>query len=317
MMLTDDYTFKFGNDGIILNTDVPIPDANSDFTPFIDVTNIEGLDSPEFRITDRDREGQDGGFVDVEFEKMRNIVIDGTVYAPANRLEAFLDDLKYNYGPSNDLQPFFLIAPSTNERVVFCKSRGVRYSWATARRTGTVEIQISLTAEDPAIYDSIPVTDDTGLAQVVGGRGYNKAYNFGYAGLFSGTDFYVDEYVDDYGTALTPSDGSCHITNGGNRPTGAIIQIFGPIRNPSVVHDTSGRQLSFNIELIADQYLTIDLRNRTVRLNDSANRRHTMLSTSRWFLLPPGENSLRLLGVDPTSGAPDPMMVVTARGAYR
>lgn len=309
--MLDDYTFMFRDDGILLNSDAD-PTA-----PFVDIVKITGLDSAPFRITERDREGSDGGFIDVEFEKSRTIVLEGFVYSPAEMLEPFLDALKYNFGPSNSLYPFYLRAPGTNDRVVFCKSFGLKYDWDTSRRTGVAEIQIQLSAEDPSIYDVEPVTDTTTLATIVGGRGYNKGYNYGYASTYAVTDYYIDDYADSYGVATVPSDGSVQINNGGNKPTGATITIYGPIRNPAVVHDASGRQISFDIELTTDQYLTIDLRNRTVLLNGTANRRYTLLNTSRWFLLSPGMNNLRLLGIDTVSGSPDPSMVVTARGAYR
>lgn len=316
MML--DYTFKFKTDGIVINDDLgPVDMSTGDFVPFIDVTRVSGLSSAPFRITERDREGADGGFIDVEFEKARLVVIEGTLYSPSSQVEPFLDNLKANFAPSNDVYPLYLQAPGIGERVLFCKSYGVQYDWDMLLRLGSTNLQIQLIAEDPAFYDSEPTSSTTSLAQPFGGRGYNKGYNYGYAGTYIITDFYDDVYSDMYGVPATPSDGSVHITNGGNRPTGAVITIYGPILTPVVAHDNSGRQLGFDIELLTNQYLTIDLRNRTVLLNGTSNRRSKLIGTSKWFLLPPGENSLRLLGTDTTSGIPDPTMQVVIRGAYR
>lgn len=285
----EDYTFKFRDDGIVFNTDV------DPLNPFIDIESITGLDNPEYRITERDREGIDGGYIDAEFEKTRAIVISGTVYATHATLEPFLEQLKANFAPSHDPYPLYFQAPGINERVVFCKSYGFKYEWGTARRTGITPFQVTLVAEDPTIYDSTITTANTALASAATGRSYNKAYNFGYG-------------VSIIGGIVT-------LVNAGNKDTGATITIYGPIVGPSIVHDLTSDQMFFDIVLAVGQRLTIDLRARTVMLNDTANRRSVM--SGHWFMLQPGPNSLRLLGADPVSGLPDPLMVVSMRSAYR
>jgi hypothetical protein len=290
----EEYTFQFRDDGIVLNADM------IDYeTPFVDIDKVSGLAGAELRTTERAREGQDGGFADAEFENMRTVVLEGTVYALPDTLETYLDQLKGNFAPVREPQPFYFHPAGTADRVLFCKSYGIKYDWDTARRTGTTPIQITLIAEDPTIYDAVPVTDSADLSSmIVGGRGYNKSYNITYGGS-------------------DVTGGFASIRNVGNKDTGAFITIFGPITNPSIIHDTSGKQLSFNIDISSDQFLTIDLRQRLVMLNGTANRRHTLVNTSQWFMLPPGDNSLRLLGTDPIGGVPDPKMTVVARGAYR
>lgn len=144
MPLTEDFTFQLGT-GPVLNTD-------SASLPFVDITKISGLDSAPFRETIRDHEGTDGGFIDAEFEKGREIFLDGTVYANANSVETYLDTIKSNFAPVTSPIPFYILIPGTVERLLFVKPRGARYDIDMARRLGMTNIQLGLYAEDPRIY---------------------------------------------------------------------------------------------------------------------------------------------------------------------
>lgn len=286
MSLTDYYSFRYRDDGVVLNGD-------SSTVPFIDVLSVDGLDNAPFRATNRAREGDDGGFVDAEFEDMRTIVLEGNIYAAPGSLESLLDSLKSNFAPQRSPQPFYLLAEGVGERTIFCKSLGMRYRWTTDRGLGQVAFQIQLQAEDPTIYGPAQTLTAT-LAGVSTGYGYNKSYNRGYGGT-------------------TGTVGAVTLNNSGNRDTGGQIVITGPVTNPAVVHDNTGYRLQFNITLAVGETLVVDLRNRTVLLNGTTNRRGTMLGTSTWFKLSPGYNSIRFLG----TSAGTPTLGVTFRPAYR
>lgn len=306
----DIYTFKFRDNGVVLNDD-----PSSSIDPFIDIQDIEGLSNAEYRLTERTAEGQDGGFVDAEFEDTRTIIISGTVYSTVDGIENILETLKENYSPSNNVYPLYIQPPNSSERVVFCKSLGVKYNWSTMRRTGTTDIQIQLKAEDPTIYDSLLAEAVCGVTPSAGGRSYPKSYNYGYGTVIEGG--YEDDYLDSYAYSDAVVNSIAVVTSSGNKPAKALLTIFGPVQNPVIVHDTSGKRLTFSISLTEEQYLEIDLRKRTVLLNGTANRRHTLLNHTGWFLLPPGINSFRLLGTDPIAGLPNPQLVIQTRGAYR
>ncbi len=286
MTLTDNFSFKYRDDGVVLNGD-------STSLPFIDVLGVDGLDNAPFRATNRVREGDDGGFLDAEFEDMRTIVLDGNIYADPTAVETLLDSLKSNFAPQRTAQPFYLLAPGTTERIIFCKSLGMRYKWGTDRGLGIVAFQIQLQAEDPAIYGAAQ-TLTTNLVGVSTGYGFNKGFPFGFGGS-------------------TSTAGAVTLTNTGNRETGAQLVITGPVTDPAVVHDGTGNRLQFDIDLATGETLVIDLRNRTVLLNGTTNRRGKMLGTSRWFKLSPGSNSIRFLG----TSAGTPTLGVTFRPAYR
>lgn len=281
MPLTTDFTFRYRDDGVILNTDPP---GN-----FVDIQKVSGLDNAPFRLGERDREDMDGGFLDAEFEKMRVVVLEGIAYGN----ELFLDSIKGNFAPSKTVQPFYFTAPIVGERVLFVKSLGVKYDWEQLRRTGATAIQIQMQAEDPSIYGSL-ITDTAGLGGTSTGFGFDRAFNFGFGGTSSALNAVL-------------------VNNIGNKPADATFTIPGPITAPALQHDETGSKLSFNIDLATGDFLTVNLRNRTVRLNDQANRRNTLLNGSKWFLLQPGTNTIRFLGT--SSGTPT--LQISTRPAYR
>jgi hypothetical protein len=281
----NDYTFQLDSTGVTLNTDVTIP--------FVDIDKVSGLDSAPYRETVRDHEGNDGGFMDAEFEKGRDVILEGTIYANTANVEAYLDTLKANYAPVQTPIPFYIKAPGVVERLVFVKPRGVRYDWATARRLGITSAQFLMYAEDPRIYDASQSTlninygGDTGL-----GFSFNIGFNL------------------DFGGGATPGGGS--VTNSGNRPTPPTFIILGPVTNPTITNATSSHTMLFNIILGAGETLTINTRDRTVYLNGTANRRNVMASPD-WFFLDPGTTFITYGGL---TGAGSSVQVIY-RSAWR
>lgn len=284
-MPLDDYTFKFKDTGVVLNTDL------SSY-PFVDIDRVQGLDSPLYRETVRDHEGMDGGFIDAEFEKGREIALEGTAYSLIGEEETFLDSLKANYAPVTTVQPFYVKAPGVNERVLFCKSRGVRYDWERLRRTGITPIQFLLYAEDPRMYDN-------NLQSIVIPFGGAATTGFSF-------DF---EFDLGFGASIPPFGSFVNV--GGNRPTPPIFTLDGPLVDPRIINDTDSKSLNFTITLGASDSLVVDPANRTVTLNGSTNRRNA-LTTLDWFFLNPGETFIRFGGASGTG-----TLTIEYRNAWR
>lgn len=262
----DAFSYQLGDSGTVLNPVDTTP-------PFVDITKVSGLDSPEYRTTERDHEGVDGGFLDAEFEKMRTIVLEGQLIATVTTAEPYLDTLKGEWSPRRSSIPFNFAHPGVAQRTVFVKPLGVRYDSTTLRNTGCADIQFMCQAEDPRIYDSALQT----VALVTGvpittGIGFSLGFDFG------------------FGAAVSPE--GVTVINGGNRPTPAIITLPGPVTNPVIYNDTYSNTLEFEIDVAASDNLQIDLGNRTVKINGSQSRRGALLNPD-WFLLESGDNFIR------------------------
>jgi hypothetical protein len=277
----DGYTFRLGDEGVVLNADASLP--------FVDVTRIIGFDSAEARETERDWEGNDGGFMDAEFERGRRIILEGKIYCDVDDVETYLDALKENWAVSRTLVPLYLKAPGVVERILFVKPLGVKYDWETARRYGETAAQFLCYAEDPRFYSTEEFTIDIDLNL---GTTTGFAFNFGF-------NF-------DFGVAVAGL--GTNAFNHGNRPTPFVLTFFGPTTNPRILNDDTGAQMDFEIDLASDQSLVVDTKYRTVRLDGVTNRRNALIEPS-WFFLQKGNNHLRYFS--------DSIVAVVANVTYR
>lgn len=286
MALTEELTFKLGDTGVILNTD-------SISLPFVDITDVHGLDNAPYRETERDHEGADGGFLDAEFERGRPIILEGMIYANTGTMESYLDSLKANYAPSRTLVPFYFKAPGVAERLVLVKPQGCKYSWEQLRRTGQSRAQFKMYAEDPRLYTAgQTVVNIPFSAGATSGFGFNLDFNFGF-GSSGGTD-------------------GSFVTNAGNRSTPVEFTIYGPCDTPTILNDTYGHTLVFNIILAVSETLVVNTQYKTVKLNGSLSRRNTLVSPD-WFFLEPGQTFLRYRAVTGVGSSVD----VKFRSAWR
>lgn len=286
-MALADLTFQLNN-GVILN--------DSGVPSFVDIDKVSGLDNTDYRETRRDHEGADGGFLDAEFEKGREILLSGTVYSTTTLIESYLDSLKSNFAPiasSSSPIPFVFKVPGTAERLIFVKPLGAKYDWTTARRIGATPIQLKMYAEDPRIYDSAA---GSLLIAYGGDAGFGFAFNMGFNLNFGG--------------GATPGGGG--VFNGGNRNAPVTFTITGPIVNPVITNTTTGVSMGFTITLANTDTLTINTRDHTVYLNGNINRRNTM-TTVGWFDLPPGTS---FIGFGGQSGSGSTLLV-SYRNAWR
>lgn len=278
-MTLANYTFQLTTTGVVLN-------ADTISVPFIDIDRVSGLDSAPFRETIRDHEGADGGFFDAEFEKGREIILEGIAYCDTSTVESFMDTLKYNYSPVTSPLAFYFKGPGVEERIVFVKPRGVRYDWERLRRTGMTAIQFLLFAEDPRIYSSDLVSGTLPFGSItINGIGFNMGFNI------------------DFGGGQVPA--SAVLSVGGNRPTPVVFTVNGPVTDPVITNETTDSVLAFkNIQLIAGQELAIDTGNRTVLLDGISNVRSKLVDPD-WFLLVPGDNFIGFGAATGTSSTLD------------
>lgn len=148
-----DYEYQLdeaSSGGVLLNASVAGVGAS---LPFIDVTNVEGFDSGEFRTAQSQHEGIDGSWVDTDFVNQRVIVIDGTMYADPVNCETYCDGLKFNWRAQGVDRPLYFKHPGVNQRWVQGKPQGARYSIQSLRRTGQTPFQAQLICGDPYIYE--------------------------------------------------------------------------------------------------------------------------------------------------------------------
>lgn len=116
----------------------------------------------------------------------------------------------------------------------------------------------------------------------------------GLTGITTDGLIYPLVYPLTYGTPRQPSTGT--ITNEGNIETPLRIYFRGPLNNPSLINQTTGKKLRFVISLGETDILSVDTRTGAVLLNGTVDRLYTRDTTSspiRLFTAVPGDNSMR------------------------
>lgn len=94
--------------------------------------------------------------------------------------------------------------------------------------------------------------------------------------------------------ALAPdSGGSNFVINNGNAPYYPAVRISGPVLNPSLRNNTSGKVIRFSINLATGEYIDIDFKRKTVFDNQGRNQYST--KTGDWWFLQPGTSEIRFL----------------------
>jgi len=98
--------------------------------------------------------------------------------------------------------------------------------------------------------------------------------------------------------------GTTVVTTVGNAKCYPVIQLWGPCTNPRIENiddlddDGNAKELAFSITLASDEYLEVDIRDRTVLFNgpSSSNvpRYNTLdFATAQWWTLQAGQNRIR------------------------
>lgn len=285
----DDYAYMFTDTGVLLNANNNSPVVGA---PIYDVQKVTGLDLGNIRTSMRIAEGEDGGTVEGEFLDPRTVTIEGVLFChAAESIEAQLDALKSNFQPGRVDQPLYIKSPGVAQRVIFCRSLGVRYDLDQARRFNSTTFNIILQAQDPVVYGSTVKSFSGALStEIVNGHGFDHGYDLSFGG------------VSITGSQVT-------VINAGTKSVGAIIRLYGPVSGPRIVSDTAGKTLSMStLVASASDIITIDLKKRTVKLN-GVSRRGTVDDEGTWFLLTPGTNILRYQASSST--------VVSIDGTYR
>lgn len=296
------YEYQFDDGGVVLNPSIAGVAAD---LPFVDVTDVDGLDSPEYRTSQHDHEGVDGGYTDAEFMKARIITIKGTVFASIDDPETIMDRLKYNFRPTSQERPFYFKHPGKDVRVVFGKSLGVRYSIEQLRRTGQTEVQFLLSCPTPYIYDATLQTWTGQILASNSGFGFNMSFNLSFGG--------------------TVANPGVTVYNFGNHRAYPVIIVRGPVVTPVLTESNTGRSVGFNITLTDEQTITIDTRRHSAVLNGAGSIRGLLLPGSKWFYVDPGLSStITMTGTlaptgtatgNATSVTPDYLRATTADAA--
>lgn len=278
-----------------------VDDDGTDWFTFQD----DGWFSPvDVRNFDQDRPSQGGTYSSPNLDSARVVNLTTSVTA----LDRFLADKAVNQ--ANALCRGGHLFELLVEEPVYDKVAMVKRASGSSNLTRLTplkfEFQLILIAPEPRKFSATEYTDSTGVTSDAPGgilwNGPDGTSGLQWNGPAGSTGL---EYQSGVGTT-----GVMVLNNPWSAPTPIRFAITGPITNPSVSDNTSGRTIAYGGDVAAGQTLLIDTGAGSVTL-DGANRR-PLLTRAEWFGIPKNGS----VEVAFRSSAPAPSALATAFWRY-
>ena len=250
------------------------------------LTNVSGVDGGAVRATVERIPQRDGAVIFDAFQGEMQPILEGKIWAKtaaeirerADYLKACCKSILRSDGT---LSWFPSGAPDRQVLVRLFDKPTIQSQSGTWSRT----FQLSLVSPDDRAFSLTQYSQDsTLLASAVGGT------------------FVLPTILPfSFGDATAGGDASC--LNSGNTDSYPVIRIYGSVAAPRITNITTGLYVSMlGLSVGLGDYVEIDMRNETVRLNgneDVSLIAFLDVANSTFFPLIPGTNSIRLTGSNP------------------
>jgi phage-related protein len=239
--------------------------------------NVEGLDSPDYRITENERAGEDGSIIASQFYGSRTITLEGKI--KGDSVESYEDNRflfsqalaiqKDAYGVP---QPLRLTFTTLSNFTYFVDCFVARRPVLSSDTVLATDFQVQLISPSPLIYGETEVVS-TQFTRPSGG------------GFVLPVVFPI--------TSSSLIGGSVVVTNNGNAPTLPIITLRGAMSSPYIQNSRSGGiYMQLNYTLGASDTVVIDMAKKTVVLNDTTTLLGVKSDFADWWGVEPGDNTI-------------------------
>jgi hypothetical protein len=259
--------------------------ALGDGSPFL-VAKIDGLlDLPAVTTADKGRLRRHGLIPGDDFTGGRSVVITFEVFG--DTVAEFTDavaDLAALTTPGKDEQALVFKIPGVaggGHRLIYCRPRKRSLPIGREYYYRLPLAQVEFVATDPRIYSLFEYNETTTLPSAGGGVTFPLTFPLTFGSVSTG--------------------GVIWPFNGGTFATPPKFTITGPVVNPKIMNVTLDKWIQCEISLAAGDTLTIDTEKRTIMLNGTASRYHTLTADSKWWELVPGSNEVHYSASTQTS----------------
>lgn len=266
-MITADWQFSYA--GLLLG-DTTIYGWTSD--NLTDLPNVRTSRQPRLR-----QDGQHPGdsFLDGRMIRLIFELDGGSPTGDPAAMNAAVQQVSEAFQPAGE-KPLHIRKPGfAGGREVFINCEPVRLSVPGDLEFfyGLPIVTVELEASDPLYHDT-NVQSVTGLqlGAGVGGLTWPLTWPLTWGSFTSG--------------AFTA-------VNNGSRSAAPTVTFRGPLTNPKIENQTTGRTLEFQIVLAGGETLVVDVAARTVLFGGTANRYSTLTAGSEWFRFSPGGDQIR------------------------
>lgn len=239
---------------------------------------VQGLDMATLRTTSANRSGEDGNYIDNILFGERRVTLNGGINAVGSESDLITKRRLFEQ----------IVARQKDENGVL------------------VQKVLRFTAMDGNQYR---VTGQPLQSKMPLGNIRNSDFTIDWLA----DNPYVESYAEATATVSTrtgggltfPADtpfdfsasigGASTVTNDGNAPAYPVVTLNGPLTNPRISNETTGKFISLLLTVNTGETVVIDMVNRTIVQGGVTNRMGTKSSDSKFWWLDPGDNVLSLV----------------------
>lgn len=234
---------------------------------------VEGFDFPSVRISSYNRPGQEGAELSNALYGMRRIVLTGRVwgdsiseYEAARR--ALQSACRHSHSSAGVVQTKTLKVTTLNNLSVQIEVI-VRRLRMDVENVLNSRFFIEMDAHD---YQILSQTLSSEIIQVPTGTGLT----------------YPVTYPVTYGSV---SGGNATVTNDGEAIAWPTISLAGPLTNPFIRNNTTGKTLQLTVTIASGETYVVDMKNKTI-VKGGASQYDKLTAGSEFWWLDPGDNDI-------------------------
>ncbi|MGP3687367.1 phage distal tail protein [Streptomyces sp. IBSNAI002] len=248
------------------------------------------------------RAGGHGAYPGALFAQARTVTLDGLfVRAPSATIGEAVRALNAATGVVADEQPLAVWLDERGPLLAHARILRRHIPVTTGYRQGVITgAALQWEATDPRRYGIHEQEVTAYLPQAEAGLSWN-------------TDPGPEHLAEPLDFGTPGSTGNLIAVNDGDADTHPLITFRGPVSMPSLTNITTGAVIEYDLDLAAEDRLTVDTADGTVVLNGTASRLYTATSRSapeEAYALPPGPTPLAFRA---SPGSDDPAASVTVR----
>ncbi len=236
----------------------------------IQLTKISGLDSADIRDSRILKPGAHGETTYDAFFSGRTISFNGYFWSMDENIVPLEETIKDIFALSSDEEALDFQRAGQVARTVFARAIEPLRIMEEIGTPCQREFFGVFRAGDPREYSQAEHSTNVFLPTAAGGFSFPLSFPLAFGTVSTG--------------------GIATINNAGNIETYPVITIYGPVDTPILENYTAGKLLKFNLSVAAGDYLVIDFKAKTVKLNGTASRMTALASGWSWWNLAPGNN---------------------------
>ena len=236
---------------------------------------IQGLESPDMRVSVHDKPGEDGSVITAVFYGSRTVTLNGFIRgATAAIYEANCIAFLAACVPSKDAFgyptptriTFTTLSNNTYYFDAYIKPPVMDYDQINFRR-----YLLTMRTADPYIYSTTAKT--TTISRAIGGGAI--------------VPFVVPV------TLSASSGGTGTVVNSGNGTSYPILTLTGPLTNPYIANTTVGKAMQLNYTIPSGNTVIINMAQKTIMLNGTTSLLSAKTIDSEWWALVANSNNIQ------------------------